>query len=66
LEKNSGYLRSITLNADSGLTAGEHSFTIRAIDIAGARSELIRMPENLGETWYVKEPRGRFLLIDDF
>jgi len=65
-KKIPGYLRSITLNADSGLTEGEHSFTIRAIDIAGARSKLIRMPENLGETWYVKEPRGRFLLIDDF
>ncbi|UCF62974.1 MAG: hypothetical protein JSW33_10360 [bacterium] len=61
-----GYLRSLTLNADSGLTEGEHSFTIRAVDIAGAKSETLRMPENPGATWYVKEPRGRYLLIDDF
>ena len=61
-----GYLRSITLNADSGLSEGPHSFTIRAVDIAGAQSEVLRMPENAGDFWFVKEPRGRYLLIDDF
>jgi hypothetical protein len=65
-EKIPGYLRSITLNADSGLTEGNHSFTIRAVDISGGKSDLLRMPENQGGTWYVKEPRGRYLLIDDF
>lgn len=61
-----GYLRSLTLNADSGLVEGPHSFTIRAIDIAGAQSEKLRMPENEGDFWYVKAPQGRYLLIDDF
>ncbi len=61
-----GFQRSITLNADSGLVEGLHSFTIRAIDIAGARSNPLRMPEDPADFWYVKQPRGRYLLIDDF
>jgi hypothetical protein len=62
--KISGYRRNLTLTADSGLTAGAHSFYIRSVDIAGSQSPVIRMPQT-GE-WIVKEPRGRYLLIDDF
>ncbi len=65
-KKLPGYLRSITLNADSGLTEGDHSFVIRAVDLAGARSENLRMPEFQGDFWHVRQPRGRYLLIDDF
>jgi hypothetical protein len=61
-----GIQRSITLNADSGLVQGQHSFTIRAIDIAGARSNVLRMPEDPADFWYVKQPKGHYLLIDDF
>ncbi len=61
-----GYNRDVTLNADSGLTTGEHAFYIRAVDIAGARSNTIRMPENPAKNWYVKAPAGRYLLVDDF
>lgn len=61
-----GRARSIVLNADSGLTQGPHAFFIRAVDIAGARSEVIRMPEDPATFWYVKQPRGRYLLIDDY
>jgi len=60
-----GYSRILTLNADSGLTAGNHSFYIRAVDVAGAKSEIIRMPEDTTKFWYVKEPKGHYLLIDD-
>jgi|GEM_PF-470157 len=60
-----GYLRSLTLHESDGLTAGEHAFYIRAVDIAGARSSVIRMPENDAQFWYVKRPSGRYLLIDD-
>ncbi|MFA4838723.1 MAG: hypothetical protein WC703_04520, partial [Candidatus Neomarinimicrobiota bacterium] len=60
-----GYLRMTTLTADSGLTEGNHAFYIRAVDIAGAKSETIRMPEDSTKYWFVKEPRGRYLLIDD-
>ncbi len=59
-----GYRRNLTLTADSGLTAGEHVFYIRAVDVANSRSPVIRMPQK--GTWYVKEPKGEYLLIDDF
>ena len=60
-----GYLRSMTLTADSGLTEGNHSIYLRAIDIAGSMSPTIRLPEEITKTWYVKQPRGRYLLVDD-
>lgn len=63
--KIAGEKRQITLTADSGLTAGDHAFYIRAVDLAGATSSTIRMPELNSEFWYVKEPNGRYLLIDD-
>lgn len=61
-----GTRRLIVLDADSGLTVGNHSFFLRAVDVAGARSATIRMPQDPSKDWYVKEPRGRYLLIDDF
>lgn len=63
-KKCPGFRRTLTLTADSGVVAGDHVFYIRAVDIAGARSPVIRMPEN--KTWHVKNPKGRYLLIDDF
>jgi len=62
----SGQKRTLTLNADSGLTIGNHAFYIRAVDIAGARSPILRMPEDTSVYWYVKAPKGRYLLIDDY
>ncbi len=62
--KIAGYRRNITLTADSGLTEGEHVFFIRAVDVAKSRSPVIRMPQR--GSWYVKEPKGEYLLIDDF
>ncbi|MFQ5584698.1 MAG: hypothetical protein ACE5GL_09720, partial [Calditrichia bacterium] len=61
-----GTRRLIVLDADSGLTPGDHSFYLRAVDVAGARSTTIRMPQDPSKDWYVKEPQGRYLLIDDF
>jgi len=60
----SGLSRAVTINADNGLTEGEHCFYLRAVDIAGAKSKIIRMPEDA--TWYVKEPIGGYLLVDDY
>jgi hypothetical protein len=59
-----GLRRSLTINADSGLVPGNHILFLRAVDIAGAYSNVIQMPD-LG-SWYVKEPSGSFLLIDDY
>lgn len=58
--------RSITLTAAEGLTQGPHVFYLRAIDLASARSQIIRMPRSADEVWYVKEPRSKFLLLDDY
>jgi hypothetical protein len=34
--------------------------------VAGAKSPIIKMPENPNANWHVQAPRGRYLLIDDF
>jgi len=61
----SGQLRTVTINANNGLAEGNHCFYLRAIDIAGAKSKVIRMPEGAAVFWYVKEPVNGYLLIDD-
>jgi hypothetical protein len=38
---------------------------IQAEDIAGAKSDFIRLPDT-SSTWYVKKPTGKLLLVDDF
>lgn len=59
-------VKSITLTATTGLTEGEHVFFLRAVDIAGASSPIIRMPRSQDDTWYVRQPKGTFLVIDDY
>lgn len=59
-------LTSLTLGAQAGLTEGRHVFYLRAIDIAGARSRIISMPRSAQSTWYVRAPRSKFLVIDDY
>lgn len=54
---------SVTLNS---LSAGPHAFYLRAVDIAGAASGIIRMPRTAGETWHVRVPQSKFLVIDDY
>jgi hypothetical protein len=61
-----GTRREISLGEADGIVEGLHAFYLRALDIAGARSNIIRMPENPDNFWYVKAPRGRYLLIDDY
>ena len=57
---------SITLTQANGLTEGEHVFYLRAIDLAGAKSDIIRMPRNENDIWFIREPKSNFLLIDDY
>ncbi len=57
---------SITLTKADGLTEGEHIFFLKAEDVAGATSDIIRMPSGENGTWYVREPKSNFLLIDDY
>jgi hypothetical protein len=56
---------SITLTAAEGLAEGEHIFFLRAVDIAGANSAVIRMPREEDAIWYVREPQTQFLVLDD-
>ncbi|NUO81808.1 hypothetical protein HUU05_17190 [candidate division KSB1 bacterium] len=57
---------TVTLTAAEGLTNGPHVFYLRAVDIAGATSSIIRMPRTANETWYVRAPQSKFLVIDDY
>ncbi|MBN1637786.1 MAG: hypothetical protein JW866_02380 [Ignavibacteriales bacterium] len=38
---------------------------VQAQDISGAKSEFIRIPDT-NSNWYVKKPKGKFLVIDDY
>jgi len=62
-----GSERSITLTE---LSPGEHTFYVKAEDIAGAQSKVISFPDptdpDSPNTWIVKEPIGDVLLINDF
>lgn len=55
----------LTLRASDGLGEGDNAFYLRAIDIAGASSRIIRMPDSSG-VWYVKEPKTDLLIVDDY
>ncbi|MBN1423337.1 hypothetical protein JXA88_02165 [Candidatus Fermentibacteria bacterium] len=57
---------SLTVTADSGLTAGDHVFYLLARDVAGAVSPLARMPSDDSDVWHVREPVGGILLVDDY
>ena len=56
----------VTVDSSDGLTEGRHIFYLKARDIAGAESKIIRMPIDTTKTWYVKKPKGNFLIIDDY
>lgn len=47
------------------LNEGNHVLYLKVRDIAGAMSNTVRMPEE-GRTWYVREPKGDFLIVDDY
>ncbi|MCK5737821.1 hypothetical protein KAH55_01515 [bacterium] len=63
----SGTASTVTL---SGLEAGEHNFYIKAVDIAGAQSDVLSFPDVNDKmspnTWIVKKPQGDVLLVNDF
>ena len=58
---------SITLDS---IPVGEHTFFLKAQDIAGAYSRIIHFPDGSDEaypgTWIVNEPIGAILLVDDY
>ena len=62
-----GSASSITLR---DIPPGEHRFFVKAVDIAGAESNVISFPDPTDDhtpnTWIVKEPKGDVLLVNDF
>lgn len=62
----SGTSNYVTVDSSNGLTEGTHVFYLKARDIAGAFSNTIRMPVDTTKTWYVKKPKGDFLIVDDY
>ena len=67
----SGDYNKVTLKKSDGLTEGRHTFYLRARDVSGSYSKTIRMPDTTNPvtptaTWYVKEPQGDFLIVDDY
>ncbi len=43
----------------------ENRFYVQAEDISGAKSSFISLPDS-GQSWFVKKPSGKFLVIDDY
>jgi len=52
------------------ISPGFHRFFVQAVDTAGAPSNLLMYPDSADLThpngWYVREPRGTVLLVDDY
>ena len=51
---------------DTDLSEGDHAIHLRAVDAAGAFSEVKRLPEDSTKFWYVKETVGNIFIIDDW
>lgn len=57
---------SLTLRQSNGIVPNSNNkLYLKVRDIAGIYSPVVTMPDT-GKTWYVREPRGRVLLIDDY
>ncbi len=55
----------LTLFESDGIREGNNVFYLKAIDIAGAESRVISMPDSSG-TWYAKKPKTELLIVDDY
>jgi hypothetical protein len=61
-----GTASSITLRESDGLRINNTNiFYLKAEDIAGTFSKIVRMPDT-NKIWFVREPKGRVLVIDDY
>jgi hypothetical protein len=62
----SGKTTFLTLFKKDGITQGNHCLYLRALDIAGAYSKTVRMPDDKNKYFYIKEPVGDILIVDDY
>ena len=60
-----GSSNRVTLLKSDGLSQGRHVFYLRAKDVSGSFSKIIQMPDT-SKVWYVREPKGDFLIVDDY
>ncbi len=60
-----GTANLVTLFKSDGLVEGNHVFYLKAQDVAGAYSPVVRMPDTSGY-WHVREPKGDFLIVRDY
>lgn len=60
-----GTANLVTLYKSDGLTEGDHAFYLKAQDVAGAYSKIVRMPDT-SRVWNVREPKGDFLIVRDY
>jgi len=44
---------------------GDNRFYVQAVDLSGAKSNRISLPDT-NKTWFVKKPKGKVLIFDDF
>ena len=56
----------LNLKIPDELADSEHVLYLRAVDIAGVTSKIIRMPRKESSIWYVRQPLGQYLIIDDY
>ena len=60
------YVTDADTTFDERLTEGLHAFHLRAVDVAGALSDMKRLPEEEDKYWFVEEPAREILLVDDW
>ena len=46
------------------LLDSENTLFLQAVDLSGATSERIQLPEN-GNSWFIKKPKGKVLILDN-
>ncbi|HMQ80972.1 MAG TPA: hypothetical protein PKD94_15515 [Ignavibacteria bacterium] len=57
---------SLTLRESNGIIPNSNNkLYLKVRDIAGIFSQVVTMPDS-SDTWYVRQPQGRILLIDDY
>ncbi len=56
----------VNLKLPIELSDADHVFYLRAVDIAGVPSPIVRMPKKEKQIWHVKRPIGKILIIDDY
>ncbi|NWF88965.1 MAG: hypothetical protein HXY50_05820, partial [Ignavibacteriaceae bacterium] len=61
-----GNPNSVALEKLPGLKLNSYnSFYVQAVDISGAKSQFISLPNN-GKKWYIKQPKGDLLIVDNY